>query len=182
MSRITASALTACKSSGPSTLQLQYASRTLSDADVVAKKGPHSRPSIPPSLSLSSYSAPTSLSVILKRTICIDIDAPFVSAPLLSPIVHLIQPSLRTSTNNSILESSDKPILSWLPPNPPPFAAPHRYLFMLFRQPEGFDVAAWTEKFSTMSRLGRMRWDPDGFVKEAGLGEVLAASSFAAAA
>lgn len=59
-------------------------------------------------------------------------------------------------------------------------SGPHRYVFLLYEQPSGFDAKKFTpqaegQEFPMMQRI---RFDPDKFVKEAGLGEVLAGGWF----
>lgn len=119
--------------------------------------------------------------------ICLDLDAPFASAPLLSPILHWLQPGLHASSSTSgqrdveLDSSSTRFVADWAPAGPPPGAAPHRYVFLLYNQPDGFDgkkfgqPAAEGEKFGM---LKRMRYDFGKFVKEAKLSDPVAANYF----
>jgi phosphatidylethanolamine-binding protein len=64
-------------------------------------------------------------------------------------------------------------------PGPPPPSSPHRYVFLLYDQPEGFD----TTKFASPGgkNVGirpRMRYDLKAFEKEAKLGQVVACNYF----
>lgn len=95
----------------------------------------------------------------------------------MSPIVHWIQASLNSSASGS-LESQATPIIEWLAPTPPPLSGAHRYLFMLYEQPAAFDQAKWEEKYKGVSVMGRTRFDVDGFVSEAGLKDMVAATYF----
>lgn len=61
-----------------------------------------------------------------------------------------------------------------------PVSGPHRYVFLLYEQPSGFDAKKFMpqaegQEFPMMQRI---RFDPSKFVKDAGLGEVLAGNYF----
>ena len=109
--------------------------------------------------------------------ICIDLDAPYVSAPVLAPILHWIQPGLEPN-GDGVLEAKSKSSVDWAAPAPPPLSGAHRYVFMIYHQPASF--AKWEQQFEKPNGLfARVRWDADEFVKVAGLGEMVAASWFA---
>jgi phosphatidylethanolamine-binding protein len=61
---------------------------------------------------------------------------------------------------------------------PPPGAAPHRYVFLLYEQPEDFDV----KKLGQVAESGtfpirkRARYDFEGLVRDAKLGTPVAAN------
>ena len=137
----------------------------------------------PPTLILTgkdTSSCPESAPYI---AIAIDIDAPYVSAPFLSPIVHWIQPTLNLKPNipttNNKLESETGPVVNWLTPIPPPFSGPHRYIVMLYQQPANFDITHWDAQFvEPVSIPKRIRWSLDDFIKQAGLKDMLAANYF----
>jgi hypothetical protein len=50
---------------------------------------------------------------------------------------------------------------------------PHRYVFLLYEEPKGFDAGKGGKKVGIWPR---MRWDFGKFEKEVGLGEVVAGS------
>jgi len=58
-------------------------------------------------------------------------------------------------------------------PEPPPMSKPHRYVFLLYEQPEGLDAGKGGKKVGIWPR---MRWDPGKFAREVKLGEVVAGS------
>lgn len=62
-------------------------------------------------------------------------------------------------------------------PAPPPGAAPHRYVLLLYEQSEGFDMDALGGGEDESLRL-RVRIDIDGFEKKAGLGKAVAGNWF----
>jgi len=115
----------------------------------------------------------------------VDLDAPFASLPFMSPIAHWIKHDLSTtspvstatSPQEGVLESETKTLAEWAPPRPPPGAGPHRYVFCLYEQPADFTLES-IAPVGEMTRLGRMRFDFEGFQKKAGLGSVVAGAWF----
>ena len=111
--------------------------------------------------------------------IAIDVDAPYVSTQILSPIVHWIQPGLYLNDNTNILKPDDACIVNWLASVPPPFSGPHRYVVILYQQPADFAVGTWESEFAKpVSIPSRCRWNVDQFVKEADLISMCAAKHF----
>ncbi len=118
--------------------------------------------------------------------IMLDPDAPFPSMPLMGPIAHGIQADLQLSSKEQTvgwlkLEATQKPVLPYLAPGPPPISTPHRYLFMLWEQPEGMTSKDITSQLTLPAEPGmmaRVRWDEEGFEKKLGLGTVLAGMYF----
>ncbi|KAI0143268.1 phosphatidylethanolamine-binding protein [Pestalotiopsis sp. NC0098] len=111
--------------------------------------------------------------------LALDLDAPFPSLPVLGPILHGIQPGLTAGASGD-LTTSTPPVAGYIGPAPPPLSGPHRYVFLLYEQPSGFDAKKFMpqaegQEFPMMQRI---RFDPSKFVKEAGLGEVLASNYF----
>jgi phosphatidylethanolamine-binding protein len=115
--------------------------------------------------------------------ICLDIDAPFPSFGVLGPILHWIQPGLkpeRAADGKSILTSSGTPfVANYIAPAPPPGSSSHRYVFLLYEQPAGFDGKKYAPAGGkNLGNWHRMRYDLGAFEKEAKLGPVLAANYF----
>ncbi|KAF4632589.1 hypothetical protein G7Y89_g5540 [Cudoniella acicularis] len=73
----------------------------------------------------------------------IDLDAPFPSFSVLSPILHWLQPGLKpTDGTTNLIAPDDAPFIAdYAGPGPPPPSSPHRYVFLLYEQPVGFDPA-----------------------------------------
>lgn len=92
----------------------------------------------------------------------------------MSPILHWGQTGLKQEAGSQVLASSDEPIASWHPAGPPPGAAPHRYVFLLYEQPADFNLKKQT--FSSLS--SRIRFNLDKWVKDAGLGEPVGVNYF----
>lgn len=127
-----------------------------------------------PQLTLSSPRASDPAKKYLL--INIDLDAPFASFNFLSPILHMFQTDLTFSASDT-LETGTSPLIPWAPPGPPPGAGPHRYVSVLYEQPESFKSEAL---FPTLpiKMTGRMRFDFAGFEKKAGVGKPIAGSWF----
>ncbi|KAL3465532.1 phosphatidylethanolamine-binding protein [Aspergillus heterothallicus] len=161
-------------------LGLRIGSQTVAPGTKVSKQETLSTPTI--------Y-APATLAPGTYTLIAIDIDAPYFSWNVLSPIVHWIHTGLtippRAEEEPELagreveLKSADPALVPWLPAGPPPGTAPHRYVFALYKQAPGAS-APEKEKLKGVptSRLGRMRFDVDGMVGQLGLGEVVAGSYF----
>ncbi|KAL4936768.1 phosphatidylethanolamine-binding protein [Aspergillus oleicola] len=114
--------------------------------------------------------------------IALDIDAPFVSWNALSPIVHWVQTDLKPTSAQegepTRLETTEAPVIPWLPAGPPPGAAPHRYVFFLYKQEKEIPGAM---KGKGVARLSRMKFDLSKMLGELGLeGNVVAENWFVA--
>jgi phosphatidylethanolamine-binding protein (PEBP) family uncharacterized protein len=109
---------------------------------------------------------------------CIDLDAPFISFSFMAPILHWVQSDFKADSSG-VLTSSSPEICFYAGPGPPPGAAPHRYVFLLYGQSADFDtkkhLPAKGKKFG-MSKRTRFNWAT--YEKELGLGPVLAANWF----
>ena len=115
--------------------------------------------------------------------ISLDIDAPFPSLTVLGPILHWIQPGLKPEPavdGVSRLSTFDTPfVANYIGPAPPPGSSPHRYVFLLYEQPAGFDGKKYAPPGGkNLSNWNRMRYNLGAFEKEAKLGPVLAANYF----
>lgn len=115
--------------------------------------------------------------------VCLDLDAPFASFNLLSPILHWIQPGLlpiRTESGSYVLRVAAPFVADYMGPHPPPRAAPHRYLFILFEQPPGFEVESHAPPSGKkLGKWPRIRYNLDKWSKKIGLGPVVGANYIA---
>ncbi|GJN82013.1 protease inhibitor (Tfs1) [Purpureocillium lilacinum] len=112
---------------------------------------------------------------------CVDIDAPFVTLPVLGPILHWIQPGLKAEIKDgkSVLTAKEPFVSDYIGPAPPPGSGPHRYCFFLYEQPAGFDGKAHAPADGAkMSNWSRMRFSLDDWEKKAGLGKIIAANYY----
>jgi phosphatidylethanolamine-binding protein len=131
----------------------------------------------PPELSFNVPSP--SASYIL---ISIDLDGPFPSFAVLSPILHWIQPCLKAITRedgSAVLQATGSVIANYIGPSPPSGSGPHRYIFCLYEQPEGFEAANYAppngKEYGMWSRI---RFDLDAWEKGLGLGSAIASNYF----
>jgi phosphatidylethanolamine-binding protein len=104
----------------------------------------------------------------------LDLDAPFVSLPILGPILHWIQYDL-TVGEGGVLEGEEA--CSWIAPRPPLASGPHRYVFALFEQPETLEKGVVAPEGGYSMGM-RIRYDFAGLEKKIGLGEVLGGNWF----
>lgn len=111
--------------------------------------------------------------------VALDLDAPFPSFTALGPILHWIQPGFKASESTQTLTSTDPFVSNYIGPAPPPFSGPHRYVFYLYEQPEGFDGKKHAPPGGKpVATTSRMRYDLDEWVKKAGLGQPIAVNYF----
>ncbi|KIV96962.1 hypothetical protein PV10_00772 [Exophiala mesophila] len=107
--------------------------------------------------------------------ICVDLDGPFPSFNFLSPILHWIQSDLQTSS----LTTNQPSIANYVGPGPPPGSGPHRYVFLLYKQPSEFRLDQYVpsggKEFGIMAR---MRYDLSAFEEMARLGKPIAVNYF----
>ncbi|PVI06466.1 PEBP-like protein [Periconia macrospinosa] len=118
--------------------------------------------------------------------VSIDVDAPFPSFPLLSPALHSMQTDLKPSSETdgdgwTELVSDVCPIAFWAPPAPPPISAPHRYVFMVWEQPDGVDEETIRKGMGLRGKVGlmqRVKWDQSGFEAKFGLEKLVGGTYF----
>ncbi|KAI1470556.1 putative protease inhibitor [Daldinia caldariorum] len=116
----------------------------------------------------------------------IDLDAPFASFSVLSPALHWIQSDLKPTpaADGNGLTLLKPPatapfIVNYIGPGPPPPCAPHRYLFLLYEQPEGFDAKEYAPaRGKPVGISRRIRFDLDAWEKKLKLGPVVAVNYF----
>ena len=127
---------------------------------------------LPPTLKLSNAQRGPYVAI------CVDLDGPFPTLPFLSPILHWIQPDMQPTSDHT-LESQNSCLVDWAAANPPPYSGPHRYLFILYKQPADLESADWEFLFKKpVGVWPRVRWNLDDFAKKAGLCEMVAAEWF----
>ncbi|KAL9056811.1 MAG: hypothetical protein Q9162_002682 [Coniocarpon cinnabarinum] len=109
----------------------------------------------------------------------LDPDALTPTFNFLAPILHWIQPGLQASNDGNKLTTTQPATLEYVSPGPPPFGAPHRYVFLLYEQSPELDVAALAPKGGKdVSRIDRMRYDFDAVMDKVGLGQPVAVNYF----
>ncbi|KAL6250773.1 hypothetical protein RBB50_003076 [Rhinocladiella similis] len=112
--------------------------------------------------------------------VSLDNDAPFPSFNFLSPILHSMQADLKVSSPSSkVLTSNNPPIVNWIGPEPPPGSSPHRYLFLLYEQPDGFSSKDFGfPEGKPVGLWARIRWNLATWEKKAKVGEPVAVAYF----
>ncbi|KAI1775493.1 putative protease inhibitor [Hypoxylon cercidicola] len=136
-----------------------------------------------PELSFASLS-PDKPYIIL----CVDLDAPFPSFPVLGPVLHWLQPGAKATPIEvggggggfSLKAAADEPfVANYAGPGPPPISSPHRYVFLVYEQPEGFDGKKLAPPDGKEMGIGpRVRFDVDKWVKESKVGLAVAVTYF----
>nr|POF23926.1 protein d1 [Quercus suber] len=166
-------ALALARTSGEAQLSLIIAGKTIPATEYLSRKEVQSAPT----LALASAGPGPYLAI------CLDIDAPFQSLPILGPILHWIQPGLISSAGvdgSATLTASGVPaVADYIGPAPPPGSGPHRYVFFLYEQPADFDAKKWAPADGKpLPTYKRMWYSLANFEKEAKLGPVIAANYF----
>ncbi|KAK5044367.1 hypothetical protein LTR84_011317 [Exophiala bonariae] len=112
-------------------------------------------------------------------TVCVDLDGPYPSFPFLSPILHWVQSDLQASRSTKALTTEKPFIANYIGPGPPPGSSPHRYVFLLYNQPEEFDLKLYAPPGGKeYGNMARMRYDLAAFEEKAKLGKPIAVNYF----
>jgi len=111
--------------------------------------------------------------------ISLDIDAPFPSWDGLGPILHWNQSGFKSDPATGKLTTAAPFVANWIGPAPPPGSGPHRYIFLLYDEPAGFDPKKYAPpEGKKLGNWNRIRYNLGAFEKEVKLGPVLAFNYF----
>ncbi|KAF5671387.1 protease inhibitor (Tfs1) [Fusarium denticulatum] len=161
-------ALALANDNGTTKFKIVFDGKAISSGGKVKKNIAHATPQ----LNLINGESGTCIAV------CLDLDAPIVSIPFLSPILHWMQPNLEFH-GGRIFKENTPCLVDWLAPIPPSFSGPHRFMFVFYKQPSTWDNEHWKAYFTEpMGVWKRVNWDLDKFAEEAGLRDPIAASYF----
>ena len=111
----------------------------------------------------------------------VDPDAESPQNPNISQYLHFLQPGLSFSSSSSVAAASYPAVINSLSivpftrPAPPNFSPAHRYIGLLFLQPNNFSVPA---NFQQYNATYRMFFNITTFAAEAGLGAPVLAIYF----
>ncbi|TFK22936.1 PEBP-like protein [Coprinopsis marcescibilis] len=102
----------------------------------------------------------------------VDPDAPTPQDPTVAQIRHGLAGNFYLSNFGSSrggLKNKTSAITEWLQPNPPSYSDAHRYIFLIYRQPEGFNE----QKLVTPETTVRL-FNISSFASAVGLGDPIA--------
>ncbi|KAF5353389.1 hypothetical protein D9756_008063 [Leucocoprinus leucothites] len=122
--------------------------------------------------SISSHSRPKHSEFVI---IAIDPDAPSPQEPIFGPVRHFLGGDFSPlklgpfGLETPLLVNSTPAISEFLQPGPPAGSDPHRYIFLAYNQPKGFDQ----QKLVT-PQTNVLNWDLKDFVDGVGLGDPIA--------
>ncbi|KAI1617382.1 phosphatidylethanolamine-binding protein [Exophiala viscosa] len=151
-------------------LGLSYGQKTLESDELVSRTDAANEPQLSfPAGDLSSRYIVVSL----------DNDAPYASFNILSPILHWIQADLKVSPATNNLTSEGAAVVNWIGPDPPPGSGPHRYVFLLYKQPSNFNSNDHAAPGGQAVRLWpRIRWNLAEWEKKTKVGQPVAVGYF----
>lgn len=171
-----------CQTSDKASFRIHFPAATVTKPGLKLSKA-ETRP--PPAYSISSTIAKSNTAKYLLISLDLDAPAPSISG-LLSPILHELQVDLTVQGEPDAdgfvkLASNIQSVAAYAPPGPPGFSSPHRYVFMVWEQPEGLTSSDVKTKLGVPDQLGlssRIRWKQDACEKKLGLGKALGGNYF----
>jgi len=110
----------------------------------------------------------------------LDLDAPFPSFPIMSPVLHSLEVSaevLGSAAAGWYAVQSGEVIFAYIAPGPPPGSGPHRYVFAVYEQPAGSTAESVKKALglgTEPSAFSRPRWDQADCETKLGLGKIVA--------
>lgn len=170
-------------------LEISFGDKVLSKDELVSKIGTYSCPCM--GTGTTAHSRLVTEAVEAPRlsfsggnpsesyiAVSLDHDAPFPSFNFLSPILHSIQADLKVSKSSKTLISSSPYVVNWIGPEPPSASGPHRYVFLLYRQPSGFSSKDIPTTGVPVGLWARIRWNQSAWEKKFNVGQPIAVGSF----
>ncbi|KAI0405234.1 PEBP-like protein [Xylaria palmicola] len=176
-------ALAAAKSA--TTLRIHFPEATVSEA---GKTLTISATKLTPTLSVRLDALGPAGAAAGKKyvVVSLDPDAPFPSMSFLGPVLHGLHIDVAPNTAAADADGfaplegpAAEWMVSYIPPGPPKPSSAHRYVFLLYEQPPGLDVAKVRGLLGLAEEVkltARLWWSVEAAEKKLGLGEVLAAN------
>lgn len=135
---------------------------------------------IPPTFSIAGRRADPSQAYVVTM---FDLDAPDPQDPSLSPIRHFLGSDFYAFTpkeyDYAILANTSEAMSFYVQPAPTAGSAPHRYVWLIWDQPPGFDNQTYFPHIYSMSDpdlLTAENFNLTGFREATGLGEPIGGS------
>ncbi|GJE91792.1 PEBP-like protein [Phanerochaete sordida] len=108
----------------------------------------------------------------------VDPDAPYPQDPNVAQVRHILQgdlvlgPALGSQTYKLVNETPA--LTDWIQPEPPADSPPHRYIFLLYQQPKGFDSQTFVAPNDSIP--AREYFNISQFAEEVGMGDPIGGS------
>ncbi|KAF8204790.1 phosphatidylethanolamine-binding protein [Pholiota molesta] len=107
--------------------------------------------------------------------IIVDPDAPTPQMPNISEFLHFVGGDFMADSTTGLLSNSSPALMEFFSPTPPPGSDPHRYVVLVFDQPDGFDTTA---SMFVNATTPRTNFSASDFVMETNLGSPIAGTYF----
>ncbi|PPQ77439.1 hypothetical protein CVT25_011021 [Psilocybe cyanescens] len=130
--------------------------------------------SMPPDITLVAPSADSGSNASFV-VVLLDPDAPTPQNPNVSEFLHFLGGDFSADSTSGLLSNSTPALMEFFPPTPPPGSDPHRYVLLVFNQPDSFDVDAPTLINATTPRTNFSVTD---FAQAVDLGDAIAGNYF----
>ncbi|KAF9478156.1 PEBP-like protein [Pholiota conissans] len=107
--------------------------------------------------------------------VIVDPDAPTPQMPNVSQFLHFIGGNFMADPTSGLLSNSSAALLDFFSPTPPVGSDPHRYVVLVFNQPDDFDTAA---PVFVNASTPRTNFSVSDFALETNLGSPIAGNYF----
>ncbi|KAH6911717.1 PEBP-like protein [Coprinopsis sp. MPI-PUGE-AT-0042] len=99
--------------------------------------------------------------------VCVDPDAPTPQEPTVAQVRHQLAGNFYSSGH--VLQNKTGAVTEWLQPSPPSYSSAHRYVFLLYKQPRGFNAQTIVTPETSL-----INFNISSFASVVGLGDPLA--------
>ncbi|KAF9452994.1 PEBP-like protein [Macrolepiota fuliginosa MF-IS2] len=134
-----------------------------------------------PQFSLSSNNTDLSMSNVSWVIAIVDPDAPTPQNPNISQFLHFIDGTGDDMANLTALTNTSQALVEFFSPTPPPGSDPHRYVVLVYVQPDDFNTtgpAFFNGTASTDPSFNRMNFSITDFATNTSLGAPVAGNFF----
>ncbi|KAH9482771.1 OV-16 antigen [Psilocybe cubensis] len=130
--------------------------------------------SMPPDLTLVTTTSDSNSSAMFVVVI-VDPDAPTPQNPNVSEFLHFLGGDFTAGSTSGLLSNNSPALAEFFPPTPPVGSDPHRYVLLVFDQPDSFDVNGPTLVNATTPRTN---FSISDFAQAINLGDAIAGNFF----